>query len=425
MVQEHLRRSEELSQKFEKLANKAVRSIKMTAPKQIIEERAKVVRVEGNTAYVHLAGGVDETPVQMTINAEVNDDVLIKRVNGKAWIAGNVTAPPTDDKVAKRADQKANDTYRFTSEVNEKAENAQKIARDGAQYFWFLEEAGDVPTGVGTGAHISEIPKEEFLADPTNGGGNLLARSNGVAVRDGLTELASFGATGAQIGKTSEGHINIESDEVNFYNGEKALCSFSAGGGSSNSLTNIWTKGGRMLDIASIDFDADPVGIGDILLYPSTISMTARRANNSKEARLTLQVATDFSTRIALTADKVMVNGYTLDNFVLSHGTSGSWKYEKWNSGKVEAWGTILFSTLTFSARGSLYRSVNNAFSIPSGIFAGAPTHGDAFIMGANMDYISATVGSLSDTGGSCEVWKATSGDGSNIYVHIHLVYIP
>lgn len=212
MVQEHLRRSEELSQKFEKLANKAVRSIKMTAPKQIIEERAKVVRVEGNTAYVHLAGGVDETPVQMTINAEVDDDVLIKRVNGKAWIAGNVTAPPTDDKLAKRADQKASDTYRFTSEVNEKAENAQKIARDGAQYFWFLEEAGDVPTGVGTGAHISEIPKEDFLADPTNGGGNLLARSNGIAVRDGLEEVATFGSDGAQIGRSDDTHMVLSND---------------------------------------------------------------------------------------------------------------------------------------------------------------------------------------------------------------------
>ena len=96
------------------------------------------------------------------------------------------------------------------------ASNAQRIAKDNAQYFWFLEEAGSVPTGVGTGAHISEIPKEQFLADPTTGGGNLLARSNGVAVRDGLTELASFGEN-IQLGKDSSTHLLIDSGHVYYY----------------------------------------------------------------------------------------------------------------------------------------------------------------------------------------------------------------
>ena len=64
------------------------------------------------------------------------------------------------------------------------------IASNTEQHFWMTE------TGDDTGAHITEKTKEDFLADPTNGGGNLLARSNGIAVRDGLTELASFGADG-------------------------------------------------------------------------------------------------------------------------------------------------------------------------------------------------------------------------------------
>lgn len=89
------------------------------------------------------------------------------------------------------------------------ADEAQTIARNNAQYFWFLESDPD-NTGVGTGAHITETPKETFMQDPSNGGGNLLARSNGIAVRDGLTELAVFGANGAQIGQTSSTHMDLD-----------------------------------------------------------------------------------------------------------------------------------------------------------------------------------------------------------------------
>jgi hypothetical protein len=89
------------------------------------------------------------------------------------------------------------------------ADEAQTIARNNAQYFWFLESDPDA-TGVGTGAHITETPKETFMQDPSNGGGNLLARSNGIAVRDGLTELATFGATGARIGQTSSTHMDLD-----------------------------------------------------------------------------------------------------------------------------------------------------------------------------------------------------------------------
>lgn len=77
------------------------------------------------------------------------------------------------------------------------------IASNTEQHFWMTE------TGTDTGAHITEVTKEEFLDDPSNGGGNLLARSNGIAVRDGLTELASFGANGTSIGRTDSCHMEI------------------------------------------------------------------------------------------------------------------------------------------------------------------------------------------------------------------------
>lgn len=70
------------------------------------------------------------------------------------------------------------------------SESALQIASDTEQHFWTTE------TGTDTGSHISEKTQDAFLADPQNGGANLLARSNGVAIRDGLTELASFSADG-------------------------------------------------------------------------------------------------------------------------------------------------------------------------------------------------------------------------------------
>jgi len=75
-------------------------------------------------------------------------------------------------------------------------DDVAKIANSTAQYFWVAEEGED------TGAHITEIPREDFEADPSNGGGNLLARSNGIAVRDGLSELAQFGADGIRLGES-------------------------------------------------------------------------------------------------------------------------------------------------------------------------------------------------------------------------------
>lgn len=95
------------------------------------------------------------------------------------------------------------------------------ISSDTAQHFWFWDT---IPTGkdplVGTGAHISEVPESEFN-DPDSpnyhAGGNLLARSNGLAVRDGLEELTRFGAQGIQVGKDDGQHIVVTPESFGVY----------------------------------------------------------------------------------------------------------------------------------------------------------------------------------------------------------------
>lgn len=137
-------------------------------------------------------------------------------------------------------------------------------------------------------------------------------------------------------------------------------------------------------------------------------------------------LSTSLAEALGISTSPMQVdNSATAADFIVTKGKSGNWYYEQWSSGKTVAVGYYTFSTLSFSASGSLYRSVSNAFTIPSGIFANAPVHGVAWIQGSNMVYIGATVGGLTTTGGNCEVWKSTSGIGSNVAVHMKLIYTP
>lgn len=61
---------------------------------------------------------------------------------------------------------------------------------ENAQYFW--HNTVDSGNGEGAGAHITEIPKADFISDPENGGGNTLINSGGLSVRNGIDTRANF-----------------------------------------------------------------------------------------------------------------------------------------------------------------------------------------------------------------------------------------
>ena len=71
------------------------------------DTEAEVVREQNGTLYVHIPGGVKETPVRKTIDAEVGDKVQVRVSGGKAWLTGNRTEPPTGDRRARAALQEA------------------------------------------------------------------------------------------------------------------------------------------------------------------------------------------------------------------------------------------------------------------------------------------------------------------------------
>lgn len=101
---------------------------------------AEVKRIVGDTAYVHIPGGVPETPVKLTIDAKVGDKVQVRVANSTAWLTGNRTAPPTDDEeafvakaVATTADTKATTALEDATRAQRAADTAEAYAQDAKQ----------------------------------------------------------------------------------------------------------------------------------------------------------------------------------------------------------------------------------------------------------------------------------------------------
>lgn len=179
---------------------------------------AEVVRIEDGTAWVHIPGGVDETPAKMTVNCQPGDVVQVRVADGRAWITGNATAPPTDDKEAIEAKNIAIKATATANESHELAEEAlSKIAGDSNQYFWHVEEGTD------TGSHITEVPQDEFVANPQ--GANIIIRSIGLALRDALTELVQVASNLIRIGEPGKARTEISPTTFSIYsdNGDQAM----------------------------------------------------------------------------------------------------------------------------------------------------------------------------------------------------------
>lgn len=92
------------------------------------DTQATVTRVEGSTVWVHIPGGVDETPVKKTVSAKEGDIVQVRIANGSAYLMGNASSPPTDNTEA----FKARDTAIEAKDVAERSEETAKRAQDAA-----------------------------------------------------------------------------------------------------------------------------------------------------------------------------------------------------------------------------------------------------------------------------------------------------
>ena len=94
------------------------------------DSTAVVKRVEDGVAWVQIPGGVDETPVKLTVNAEAGDTVQVRVSGGTAFLVGNATAPPTDDTKANAAQKIAVTAQKTADGAVEDAERAKNAADD-------------------------------------------------------------------------------------------------------------------------------------------------------------------------------------------------------------------------------------------------------------------------------------------------------
>jgi len=181
------------------------------------DTQAVVKRIEGNTVWVSIPGGIDETPIEKTINCTAGDKVQVRVSGGRAWITGNASAPPTDDKTANEAKTKAVVAEATAIDAKETADAVEGIAVSASAT---ATTAKTIAEGVNehfwhdsTGAHVTEVTQDEWNdpGDPNyHSGGNTLITTQGMAIRDGLTNLAQFGSTGAVIGQNASGESRSE-----------------------------------------------------------------------------------------------------------------------------------------------------------------------------------------------------------------------
>lgn len=82
---------------IEKTARDLMSALTQKPQPSAYDTTATVTRVEGDTLWVHIPGGVEETPVKRTVSAEAGDEIQIRVGGGQAWAVGNATVPPTGD----------------------------------------------------------------------------------------------------------------------------------------------------------------------------------------------------------------------------------------------------------------------------------------------------------------------------------------
>lgn len=189
---------------------------------------ATVLRVEGRTAWVHIDGGADETPVQLTIDAKPGDTVRVRVGGGQAWLTGNGSAPPTDDTVANKAEVKAEKADVLAQLAKKTADQAGKTATN---YLSWSTEYGLV---------VSEDATEN-VAEMT--GGNTRMNADGVEMYKGQRRVAKFGETSV-IGDEDSAHVYLDPDTFNITN-EDGVQFFSVDMNGEVKGTDIYVTGQR------------------------------------------------------------------------------------------------------------------------------------------------------------------------------------
>lgn len=284
------------------------------------------------------------------------------------------------------------------------------IAGSVQQYFWADSD----------GIHVTQIPQDEYLADPANAGINILINStNGMQVLDGLTVLAYYSIS-ELIGDPDGAHVEITSEGVTITSPDGVAFSVQQGAGTSRIMvtkaveerTSTFPHTFTVPDLSSAVTgtdvivryrEADTTSSYKVLTftkgtaqtqstthgtvaYDGATAFTVNNTSGSFRLRAILYYAVEIVPQIniqgeAIVTGSLTVNGNVINETVIEqggmYGNHGTWFYRKWSSGMIEAWydmDTEVSVNINTSSAGTYRGSM--AVTIPSGIFDSTPNFG-------------------------------------------------
>lgn len=172
------------------------------------DTQAIVQRVEGRTAWVHIPGGVDETPVKLTTSAKKGDIVQVRVGGGRAWITGNESAPPTDDTKANEAtskaeyaQEKADSAIDYATIAKEAADTAEQYAIEAKETTdeinEYAETAGKTVSQILNDGETASIVAQEAKASAEQAASDASAAGRSASVAQAAAEAAQATALGS------------------------------------------------------------------------------------------------------------------------------------------------------------------------------------------------------------------------------------
>lgn len=157
-----------MSSKTNELVRNLTEAIVNTGKKKTspYDTSATVMKVEGGKAYVHIPGGVDETPADLTINANPGDTVQVRVAGGRAFLIGNRTSPPTDDATAIAAGRTANVALgKAVDAINANLVTTNTLIAQEAEIEQLYADKADVIDLTATNARISTLEADHVSVD--------------------------------------------------------------------------------------------------------------------------------------------------------------------------------------------------------------------------------------------------------------------
>lgn len=333
-----------------------------------------------------------------------------------------------------------------------------KIAGSVQQYFWTDSD----------GIHVTQIPQDQYLADPANAGINILINStNGLQILDGIIVLAYYSAS-ELIGDPEGAHVEITSEGVTITSPDGIAFSVQQGAGSSQIQVtkNIRESTTTFPHTFAIPELSDAISGTTVLFryresdttssykqltftkdtpqtqstthgtvaYNGATSFTVNNTSGYFQITSVLYYANEIVPQINLQGETIVtgslsVNGNIINETVIEQGSAydnyGTWFYRKWSSGMVEAWYNMDTAiSVNFNSASSVagtYRK-SSAITIPSGIFPSTPNFGmvnvqqDSTTIHGEFHPVSATSGTV--------YWTRDATGTANITASIYVAKI-